>query len=71
MDSLKFHTQIQKKKKTLSKESVSLMTAYLLEPLLRVSVVLAMDAHIARWKTEDLLITVFTLTSILMELKNM
>lgn len=68
MDSLSFHALILYSQ--ISKASVSLMRANLLEPLLRVSI-LGGEYHSARWRMEDPLITVTSLRSLLMDVKNM
>ena len=47
------------------------MTEYSLMHLLLVSMEMVMDTHLARWRMEDLLLTVITLASMKMGVNNM
>ena len=47
------------------------MTEYSLMHLLLVLMEMVMDSHLARWRKEDLLITVITLASMKMGVNNM
>jgi hypothetical protein len=62
---------IPKIKSTHSKESVSLMTENLTVHLLLVSKKMDGDTYLARWKMEDLQITVTALDFLIMDINSM